>query len=371
MVKPILTVLMTVRNGEPYLYEAVTSILNQTYRNFRFLILDNASTDNSCQIMRSFNDPRIDLIELPEDIGQVAALNKGLKMINTPFVARMDADDISLPTRFEKEMSEMLNFNPKVAVVGSWMQVIDQNNRPGHVIKGHIDSYPEYLFSLLKHSIPLSHPSVIFRRNAVLKVGGYDMNFPYAEDFNLWACLALAGYHAKVIPEPLCYYRVHEGQQSVYKRQIQRQNSINIQERMIRNFSNGFPTRPIRLFFENEDSLWQEISSPRTMKNLIKALQQVLANMQTKLNMAPKESTRMMWLFYNKAGEVASRGVVLSYRKTSLLLYLFALKGGLSIIRNYTLRYLVIFILPSPILLLVKRVNRIIRAKIKERRDDM
>ncbi|MFC1937085.1 glycosyltransferase family 2 protein [Chloroflexota bacterium] len=107
-----MTVLMTVYNGEPYLYEAVASILAQTYRDFRFLILDNASTDNSRGVIRSFNDPRIKLVELPENIGLVAALNRGLEMIDTPFVARMDADDISLPTRLEKELNELQNSPP-------------------------------------------------------------------------------------------------------------------------------------------------------------------------------------------------------------------------------------------------------------------
>ena len=363
MVKPILTVLMTVRNGEPYLYDAVDSVLNQTYRNFRFLILDNASTDNSCQIICSFNDQRIELIELPEDVGQVAALNKGLKMIDTSFVARMDADDISLPTRLEKEMNEMLNSNPKVAVVGTWMQVIDQNNRPRHVMKGYIDSYSDYIFSILKRATPLYHPSVIFRRNAALKVGGYNVNFPYAEDFNLWACLALAGYHAKITPESLCYYRVHEGQHSVTKKQIQRQSAIKAQERVIRYFSNGFSARQIGLFFANEDSLWQEMSNPKMMKELIQASQQVLINMQTKLNLNPEESTRMNHLFYCQAGNVAVKGASLSYKKTSLPLYRFAIKGGFSTLRNCALLY-PFFYLPSPI----RRIFRVIWAKIKEMR---
>lgn len=364
MSRQILTVLMTVRNGEPYLYDTVASILNQTYRNFRFLILDNASTDNSRQIIRSFNDPRIELVELPEDIGQVAALNKGLEMINTPFVARIDADDISLPTRLQKEMNAMLNSNPKVAVVGSWMQVIDQNNRLGDIWKGDIDKYPDYLFSLLKEATPLYHPVVMFRRSAVLKVGKYDVNLPYAEDFDLWASLALAGYHAKVIPEPLCYYRVHEGQQSVTKSRIQRQNAIKVQERMISNFSNGFPARPIRLFFDNEDSLWQEISSPRMMKKLINALQHVLVSMQTKLNMNLKESSILKQLFYYQAGKVAVKGASLSYRKTSFPLFLFALKSGSSIFRNYALLYPFFYLLPLPITSPIRCAFRLIRAKI-------
>jgi glycosyltransferase involved in cell wall biosynthesis len=100
---PELTVLMTVYNGEAYLRETIDSILNQTYKDFKFLILDNASTDSSREIIRSYNDPRIELAALPENIGQAAALNKGLDMIDTPLVARMDADDISLPHRLTRE----------------------------------------------------------------------------------------------------------------------------------------------------------------------------------------------------------------------------------------------------------------------------
>ena len=86
MTEPILlTVLMTVHNGEPYLREAVASILNQTYHNFNFFILDNASSDDSVNIIKSFNDKRIKLIELSSNIGQTRALNMGLKIIKTKY----------------------------------------------------------------------------------------------------------------------------------------------------------------------------------------------------------------------------------------------------------------------------------------------
>ena len=115
-----LTVLMTVYNGETFLRDTVASILNQTYKDFRFLIIDNASSDRSREVIRSFHDPRIDLVALPENIGQIPALNKGLDMIDTTYVARMDADDISLPRRFERQIAFMES-HPFVGVCGTYV----------------------------------------------------------------------------------------------------------------------------------------------------------------------------------------------------------------------------------------------------------
>ena len=126
MTDPILTVLMIVYNGEQYLKDAVESILNQTYHNFRFLIIDNASTDNSREIIRKFKDARIELVELIENISHTAALNRGLKLIDTPLVARLDADDISFNKRLEIQVAFMEK-NPSVALLSTAFQTIDEN----------------------------------------------------------------------------------------------------------------------------------------------------------------------------------------------------------------------------------------------------
>jgi dTDP-4-dehydrorhamnose reductase len=357
-----LTVLMTVRNGEPYLHGAVASILGQTYRNFRFLILDNASADNSRDIVRSFGDSRVDLIELPEDIGQVAALNRGLAMIDTPFVARMDADDISLPRRLEREMAEIQKAESEVAVIGCWMQVIDRNNQPGRMFRGRLERQADYLFSLLDKSIPLYHPAVLLRRSALMQVGEYDVDLHYAEDFDLWERLALAGYYARVIPEMLCYYRVHDEQQSVTQRQIQRQNALIARERMIEEFADGYSQRIIRMFFETNKMLWQEVSSASKTRELIKASQLLLTNIQHRLKLSDSESARMRKLLYNKAGKVAVAGASLSNKSASLPLYLFAIRGNPWLIWRSALMYPAYY-LASPLV----RILRSIKAKVTGR----
>ena len=211
MTKPGLTVLMTVRNGEPYLHEAVASVLKQTYQNFRFLILDNASTDSSRDIVLKFNDPRIDLVELPEDIGQTAALNRGLQMTETPLVARMDADDISLPHRLEKQVSYTVK-NPTVALLGTWAQFVDASGSPTgsfHPPIGH-----EAILDWFSTDSPFAHSTVIFRTGMVREIGGYSNDYLRAQDFALWFQVSCRHKVAN-LAEELVRIRIHADQTSL------------------------------------------------------------------------------------------------------------------------------------------------------------
>ena len=211
MTKPALTVLMTVRNGEPYLHEAVASVLNQTYQNFRFLILDNASTDSSRDIVLKFNDPRIDLVELPEDIGQTAALNRGLQMTETPLVARMDADDISLPHRLEKQVSYTVK-NPTVALLGTWAQFVDEAGCPTGSF--HPPTGREAILDRFSTENPFAHSSVMFQSAPVNQVGGYPTDFLRGQDFALWFQVSCRNEVAN-LPETLVRIRMHPDQASL------------------------------------------------------------------------------------------------------------------------------------------------------------
>ncbi|MDA2932752.1 glycosyltransferase family 2 protein [Acidobacteria bacterium AH-259-D05] len=206
MAKAILTVLMTVRNGEPYLHEAVSSILNQTYSNFRFLILDNASTDHSREVIRAFKDPRIDLIQLPEDFGQTAALNLGLRMINTPWVTRMDADDVSLPQRLELQMA-YLKRHPEVKLLGTGIRFIDGR---GHFLRdpelGVVDADVRWRHVIGKGGF--AHSTTVFATAAATQAGGYPSQYRYAQDQGLWTSLLDLGRVAN-IQERLVHCRLH------------------------------------------------------------------------------------------------------------------------------------------------------------------
>ena len=104
-----LTVLMTVYNGMPYLCEAVESTLKQTYKDFEFLIIDDASTDNSLDYLKSLKDERIRLIRNKNNIGQVMSLNKGIDIAAGEYIARLDQDDVNLPKRFEEQIKYFIN----------------------------------------------------------------------------------------------------------------------------------------------------------------------------------------------------------------------------------------------------------------------
>ncbi|UCH94206.1 MAG: glycosyltransferase [Candidatus Aminicenantes bacterium] len=204
-----LTVLMTVYNGGAYLRETIESILNQTYKDFKFLIIDNASTDNSREVIGSFNDPRIDLVALPENIGQIPALNKGLDMIDTPYIARMDADDISLPHRFKRQVAFMEK-HPDVGVCGTFVITFrgKKENRYTWPCQS-ADLKVKLLFECT-----IAHPSVMLRKSLFDKYRlRYNETLGHSEDWELWQragrCFELAN-----IPLFLLRYRIHEGNES-------------------------------------------------------------------------------------------------------------------------------------------------------------
>jgi glycosyltransferase involved in cell wall biosynthesis len=216
MNKPLLTVLMSVKNGEPYLKETVESILDQTYKDFKFLILDNASTDKSRDIIRSFNDPRIHLIELPKDIGQVAALNKGLDMIDTPLVARMDADDISMPQRLERQV-EFMNHHPEIGICGTYAIAFEGEKQ----VRWPKPCSPDDVKARLLFGCCLAHPSVIMRKALLDKYNlRYDEHIGFSEDWDLWQ-RASRHFALANIPEYLIKYRIHP--ESVSRKNVERQ----------------------------------------------------------------------------------------------------------------------------------------------------
>lgn len=208
---PPLTVLMAVHNGEPYVADAVRSILTQTYRRFRFLIVDDASTDSTVEVIRSFRDPRVDLVCLPRNVGPAAALNRGLERIRSPWIARQDADDISDPRRLELQIAR-LESCPELGVLGTACHVIDGKG-------ARVRSYAPPLtdtairWHMLFHNA-FVHSSVMFRGAFVWEQGlRYDEEFPCVEDFELWSRVLRQSRGANLEPF-LLSLRKHAGNMS-------------------------------------------------------------------------------------------------------------------------------------------------------------
>lgn len=205
---PRITVLMPVYNGERYLAEAVRSILGQTFGDFEFLIIDDGSTDGSLAILRDFaeGEPRIRIISRP-NTGIVGALNEGLALARGELIARMDADDIAVPWRFDRQLA-YLDANPGCVLVGSRVTIIDPAGRPLTVM-GDALTHDEIVGGFLTNRGQLIyHPAVMFRKGVVVEIGAYRDLFDEAEDLDLFLRLAEVGRVVN-LEEPLLRYREH------------------------------------------------------------------------------------------------------------------------------------------------------------------
>ena len=204
---PKISVLMSIYNGAKYLKEAVDSILNQTFTNFEFIIINDGSTDATDAILKSYSDPRLKIIANPVNLGLTKSLNIGLNAARGEYIARQDTDDISLPNRLEIQFKFMENHKEISLVGGSAILIDNQGEEIGRKIKPL--EFSEIKFhSLLKN--PFFHPSFFFKKEVIKKNGGYNENFPFAQDYELTSRLIHSGLKTANLREPLIKYRVME-----------------------------------------------------------------------------------------------------------------------------------------------------------------
>ncbi len=197
---PSVTVLMPVYNARKHVREAVDSILMQTFRDFEFLILDDGSTDSTPEIIQSYTDPRIRFIWNGENKGIAEVLNQGIAQASCDLIARMDADDISYPDRLEKQVGFFAS-HPDLALLSTWAREVTADRLPVRTEKWD----PRYYYYNLNFACWIYHPTVMFRRSAVVRSGKYSTR--YAEDHNLWWQVARR-YRIHTLPEVLLDYRL-------------------------------------------------------------------------------------------------------------------------------------------------------------------
>lgn len=211
MTNPRATVLLPVHNGQPFLAEAVESLLTQTYADFELVVVDDGSTDGSAELVASYRDARIRLIRNGQRLGLVPTLNRGLELARGALIARQDADDRSHPRRLAEQV-RFLHHHPDVALLGTQARVIDRGGR----VVGGLDRSREAVSIRWYHLFDNSflHSSVMMRREAVQSAGNLAYEpLTYCEDYALWSKLALR-YPAANLEERLIDYRAHSG--SVY-----------------------------------------------------------------------------------------------------------------------------------------------------------
>jgi len=201
-----LSIIMSVYNGEAHLKEAIDSILNQSFKDFEFLITDDKSTDSSLKIIEKYakKDRRIRVIRNKMNIGLTKSLNRSLKLVKGTFIGRQDADDISAKDRFEKELRFIAGMK-NVWVVGSDINYI---NSKGKIVGENNLSKNNQLIARKKLPTQIAcHPSVLFRKKQIIDLGGYDEQFRFAQDLELWLKVITHGGKIVSLPEKLYYLR--------------------------------------------------------------------------------------------------------------------------------------------------------------------
>ena len=209
---------MPVYNGERFIKEAVDSILAQTFNNFEFVIIDDGSTDQTSMILDQFVDPRIVRIKHQKSKGVAVSLNEGIRLAHGNFIARMDADDISFPERFQSEIDLLLT-NSDIGFISSDFYQI---NEEGEVLG--LCIIPRTHGALSKELLvrnPICHGSTMIRKELFYRAGYYRPFFCVSEDYDLW-CRFIEHTKFSCIDSPLYKLRLHSGSVSSRSSNLQR-----------------------------------------------------------------------------------------------------------------------------------------------------
>lgn len=206
MIKPIISVIMPVYNGGNFLSDAISSILEQSFTEFEFIIINDGSLDDSQKIVEHFAkaDSRIRFINR-ENRGLVASLNEAIELSEGEFIARMDADDIALPQRLEKQLS-FLKSKPDIDILGGQARIIDEKNHEVGVLRKPVST--NLLLSYSKFGCPIVHPTYMVRASAYRRLGGY-RNLIAVEDFDFLLRAIDVGLKLSNISDEILLYRIN------------------------------------------------------------------------------------------------------------------------------------------------------------------
>jgi glycosyltransferase involved in cell wall biosynthesis len=215
---PLVSVLLAVHDGARFLGDAVESVLGQTLDDLELVVVDDASTDATPDLLSACEDTRLVVVRNGEQLGLAASLNAALERATGRYVARLDADDVALPPRLERQVARM-QAEPAVAIVGADVADLDEDGRVGAV-----HEMPRGPVAVRWHALfaaPFFHPTVLVDRETLDRHGlRYDESFLESEDYELWARLLTVADGANV-PEPLVLKRLHPGQASERRRDVQ------------------------------------------------------------------------------------------------------------------------------------------------------
>lgn len=222
---------MSIYNGQDHLGEAIESILCQSFGDFEFLIMNDGSVDDSRRIVLSYDDPRIRLIDNPENLGLTESLNRGLSLATSSLIARQDQDDISHPTRFEKQLAFMEQ-NPDVVLLGTQARLINQKGRTIRCLPIWRPTTASGIRWKMMTSSAFIHASVMFRKEVLWdKFGGYDARYEGRDDAELWSRIAFECPVAN-LPQKLVDHRRHSTSMTATYEKV---HANNLERVLIRN----------------------------------------------------------------------------------------------------------------------------------------
>ena len=203
----LVSVVMPAYNAETHIEEAINSILRQTYKDFEFIIINDASTDSTLDIIKKFSkkDKRIQIISNKRNLNIGKSLNLGVAKSQGKYIARMDADDISFPNRLAQQV-QLLNNNPKVAVTGGDIVLIKEDGTILHTRK--YESNSERMKKNIFRFSPFAHPTTMYRKNIFDEFNGYDPAKSPSEDIDLWIKIG-SKYDFGSVTSPTLYYRTY------------------------------------------------------------------------------------------------------------------------------------------------------------------
>jgi glycosyltransferase involved in cell wall biosynthesis len=253
---PQVSVVTSVYNGEAYLEECVNSILNQTFQDFEYIILNNGSTDRTSEILDGYSDPRLRIIH-QENLGIARSLNKGIDLSNSELIVRLDADDYSVEQRLEKQLAFM-DRHPEVVLCGSRFRLL--------IGKETFDQ--ETIFIEENKAIrkamscfnPISHSTVVFRKKTFVESRGYSEKFEYSQDYDLWLRMLAIG-EAYILKDELSTIRLSEQSTSNQNTKTMRLEGLQIRWNAFRKFG-GNPRNVLYHFLRTLAGLIFEPKSP-------------------------------------------------------------------------------------------------------------
>ena len=290
----LVTVLMPVYNGKKYLKEAIDSILNQTYSDFEFLIINDGSTDNSENIINSYNDSRIRYVKNECNLKLIVTLNKGIQLAKGKYIVRMDADDISAPTRIEKQVAFMEQ-NEGVGICGSWFTAFGDVAESICKYKEH---HNEILFKMF-YQCHFCHPSLIIRKKVFEDlVIPFDKQFIHAEDYELYFRLSTK-WKFHNLQDSLIKYRIHGSSVSRQNQKVQLEHSLQIRKMFFSLLAFDCSQEELQSFETLNHQDYKAISI--TSKNMQSLLESMLkGNHQKKIfdSSFLEKEVKALWLTY-------------------------------------------------------------------------